>query len=225
MADARRGRPRSEPRDAQHERVVRAARAAFTERGYDAVTLSSIATDANVPRPVVYEVVGTKEHLLGAVAEQVADELIAAVDDHFSRPVDLEQPLADLVRGDVRWFVDLISSDPSFVAVIRLAGRLDSADDNPATRARRRIEDRIDQLHVARAQGYGVDLQESARVLAVIMLALLESVTLRMGDAGWPAAAVADLVAEFAAGGYLRTELIGATERFEAEVHPPGTAN
>ena len=85
-------------------------------------------------------------------------------------------------------------------------------------RARRRIEDRIEQLHVARGEAYGVERRESARVLAVVTLALLESVSLRMGEAGWPAAAVADLVAEFAAGGYLRTELIGATERFEDEL-------
>jgi AcrR family transcriptional regulator len=218
MATPTRGRPRAEPRHEQHQRIVRAARAAFTERGYDSVTLSSIASEASVPRPVVYEVVGSKEHLLGAVADQVADELIAAVDEHFARPVEADLPLADLVRDDVRWFVELISSEPSYTATIRLAGRLVGNDSDPATRARERIEQRIYELHVARARAYGLERVESARVLSVVMLGLLESISVRVGQDGWPTGAVGELVGEFAAGGYLRSELVGATERFEDEL-------
>src|SRR5262245_22021908 len=142
MADAPRGRPRAEPKHEQRERIVRAAREAFTERGYDAVTLSSIASAADVLRPVVYEVVGDKEHLLGAVADQVATELIAAVDEQFSSEPERDRPLADLVRSDVEWFVNLIASERSYAATIRLAGRL-TGHDNPVARARQRIEDRI----------------------------------------------------------------------------------
>src|SRR6187549_1009242 len=97
MAETARGRPRAEPRHDQHDRIVRVARAAFTDHGYDGVTMSSIAKDANVPRPVVYEVVGSKEQLLAAVADQVADELIEAVDARFSQPSELDRPLDDVV--------------------------------------------------------------------------------------------------------------------------------
>jgi AcrR family transcriptional regulator len=218
MPEPIRGRPRTEPRHEQQERIVRAARVAFSERGYDAVTLSSIAVAADVSRAVVYDVVGSKDRLLGAVADQVADELIAAVDERFSRPLDFDQPLADMVRDDVSWFVELIASEPSYRATIQLAGRLAGGDDDPAARARRRIEDRIDELHRARAAAYGLERNASARVLAVVMLGILESVSVRVGEDGWPAAAVAALVGEFAAGGYLRSEMVGATERFDQQV-------
>src|SRR5690242_6904873 len=97
MAEPTRGRPRAEPREEQHERIIRAARVAFTEQGYDRVTMSGIARDAAVTRPVLYEVVGSKEQLAAAVANQVADELIEAVDARFSQPGELDRPIADLV--------------------------------------------------------------------------------------------------------------------------------
>jgi AcrR family transcriptional regulator len=52
-----RGRPRAEPRQEQHRRILRAARQAFGDEGYEGVTLSRIAADAGVSRPTVYEVV------------------------------------------------------------------------------------------------------------------------------------------------------------------------
>ena len=111
-----RGRPWAEPRDEQRDRIILAARRAFTEEGYDAATLSGIAREANVPRPAVYEVIGSKEDLLGAVADVVADELIARADERFSRPDEVDRPLGEIVRDDVRWFIELIAGEPSYTA-------------------------------------------------------------------------------------------------------------
>jgi AcrR family transcriptional regulator len=218
MAETPRGRPRAEPRALQRDRIVKVARAAFTEHGYDGVTMSSIARDADVPRPVLYEVIGSKERLLAAVADQVADELIAAVDERFSQPSALDRPADDLVRDDIRWFVELVASEPSFSAILRQAGQLASSADDPVARARRRLEDRIAQLHIARGHAFGVERDASARVLAVVVLAVFEAVAVRVGEPGWPASAVAELVGEFAAGGYVRTEVGGASATFEADV-------
>jgi AcrR family transcriptional regulator len=215
MAGTQRGRPRAEPRDEQHQRIVQAARAAFAAHGYDGVTLSAIAADARVPRPVVYELVGTKEDLLGAVAEQVADELIAAVDDRFSRPGEADKPLEDLIRDDMRWFVETIAGDRTIGSMVRLAGRFALDPDDPAARARRRLEDRLTELHTDRAHTFGVERSASARLLSIVVLGMLESLTVRVAEESWSSAAVADLVAEFALGGYLRTELEGASEAFE----------
>lgn len=215
MAESTRGRPRAEPRHEQHDRIVRVARAAFTEHGYDSVTMAGIARDANVPRPVVYEVVGSKEQLLAAVADQVADELIESVDARFSQPSELDRPLDDVVRDDIRWFVRLVASEPSYYAVMRQAHELAKHGDDPISRARRRLEDRIAELHMARGRAIGVERVATARVLSVVVLALFESVAARVGEPGWPVDAVAELVGEFAAGGYLRTELSGASATFE----------
>jgi AcrR family transcriptional regulator len=215
MSESTRGRPRAEPRHEQHDRIVRVARAAFTEHGYDGVTMASIARDANVPRPVVYEVVGSKEQLLAAVADQVADELLEALDARFSQPSELDRPLDDLVRDDIRWFVHLVASEPSYSAIMRQVHELAQHGDDPISRARRRLEDRIAELHMARGRAMGVERVATARVLSAVVLALLESVAARVGAPDWPVDAVADLVGEFAAGGYLRTELSGASAAFE----------
>ena len=98
MDPSPRGRPRAEPRDEQREPDHPGGAPAFTEEGYDAATLSGIAREANVPRPAVYEVVGSKEDLLGAVADLVADELIARADERFSRPDEVDRPLGEIVR-------------------------------------------------------------------------------------------------------------------------------
>ena len=215
MAESHRGRPRAEPRQEQQERILRVARAAFTEHGYDGVTISSIARDAEVPRAVIYEVVGSKERLLGAVADQVADELIQAVDARFSQPSEIDRPLDEVVREDIRWLVQLVSSEPAISAVMRQGQLLASDGRDPAARARRRLESRIAELHVARGHALGVERAATARILSVVVLALFESVAVRIGEPGWPADAVAELVGEFAAGGYLRTELGGASAVFE----------
>ena len=215
MDPSPRGRPRAEPRDEQRDRIIRAARRAFTEEGYDAATLSGIAREANVPRPVVYEVIGSKEDLLGAVADVVADELIARADERFSRPDEVDRPLGEIVRDDVRWFIELIAGEPSYTALLRQVHRLASRRDNPGERARRRIEDRLTELHISRGRAFGVERRAAARVLAAMMLALIETVAVRVGEPGWPADGVADLVSEFALGGYVRTEVNGAATTFE----------
>lgn len=223
MAATPRGRPRAEPRDSQRDRILRAARAAFTEHGYDAVTLSAIARDARVPRAVVYEVVGSKEAVLAAVADGVADELIAAVDERFATADHLDLPVDQLVRADVEWFVALMAGEPSYGAIIRAGQRAEATGADPVSRARARLEDRITELHLARGRAFGFERPASARILAAMVLALFESVALRLGEPGWPGDAVAELVGEFAAGGYLRAELSGATARFDdrAAVDPP----
>lgn len=205
MAEPRRGRPRAEPRDDQRARIVAAARAAFAERGYDAVSMSGIADAARVPRAIVYDVVGTKEALLGAVADELATELIAAIDAHFDREDDPDQPLDELVRADVGWILELLASDPAYPPLIQTSGRVASTQE-PAARARARIEDRITELHVRRAEAYGLDRAATARVLSVVMLAVIESAAVRAMREGWPMDAVADLVTEYATGGYLRSE-------------------
>jgi AcrR family transcriptional regulator len=216
-----RGRPRAEPREAQRTRLIAAARRAFTTGGFDEVTLSAIAADADVPRTVVYDVVGTKDDLLAAVAEQAADDLVGLVDERFEqRSAAIEGPLDEIVRADVGWFVELMVHEPAYARIIALSGRLSQRPEDPVRRARQRIEDRLCQLHEARATALGLQRPATARALSVILLALLERVALRAVEQDWSAAALADLVGDFATGGYLHSEATGAVERFEQTTHP-----
>jgi AcrR family transcriptional regulator len=216
-----RGRPRAEPREAQRMRLIDAARRAFTTRGFDEVTLSAIAADADVPRTVVYDVVGTKDDLLAAVAEQAADDLVGLVDERFEqRAEDIEGPLDEIVRADVGWFVELMVREPAYARIIALSGRLSQRPEDPVRRARQRIEDRLCELHEARATALGLQRPATARALSVVLLALLERVALRAVEQGWSTAELADLVGDFATGGYLHSEATGAAERFEQATDP-----
>lgn len=217
-----RGRPRSEPVAVQRRRILDAARAAFTTVGYDAATVAHIAAAANVARPVVYDTVGDKEALLLAVAEEMSDELVAAFDERFARPEQVERPLGEVVRDDLAWFVAWIQAAPSFVTITRLSSALSAQGPDPAAHARRRIEDRLTELHVRRAERWGVERGESARIISLLVIALAEAVAFRIGVEEWPADAAAAIAIEFATGGYLQIEGIGseAADRFDALVGP-----
>jgi AcrR family transcriptional regulator len=212
-----RGRPRAEPSEIQRRRILDAARDCFAKVGYDAATVADIAERARVARPVVYETVGDKAALLAAVADEIAAELAAAIDQRFAAAAALERPLLDLIRDDVAWFMARVRSDPALVALFRTAGRFGRHANAPADRARRRIEDRLTELHHARARALGIEAGESARLLAVVLLALMEAAAFRSADEpAWPAAEAAHVVAEFVTGGYLRVtgEGVGALRAF-----------
>lgn len=214
-----RGRPRAEPSEVQRARVVAAARRLFVDEGYDATTVAAIADEAGVARAVVYETVGDKQALLTAAAGEVVDELIAGLDAHFDASDARTRPLAELVGDDVRWFIELVRSDPAIAAMVRLSGRVALGDDDPVARARQRIEDRLTERHRERARTLGVEIGEAARLLSVMVLALMEGIGMRSADEQhWPTEEVSEVIVQFALGGYARLveEGAGAVVRFDA---------
>jgi AcrR family transcriptional regulator len=221
-----RGRPRAEPVEAQRRRILDAARAEFTNEGYDGATVARIAKAAGVARPVVYEAVGDKEALLRAVAEEMTDQLVAAFDERFAEPAHMERPLNEIVREDLAWFVARVRADPSFVTITRLSAALAASGPDPAADARRRIEDRLTALHMERAKHWGVERGESARVISLLVISLAEAIATRTGtQEDWPADAAAAIAIEFATGGYFQVEGDGraAADAFDRDVasrHP-----
>lgn len=206
-----RGRPRAEPSEVQRRRILDAARTCFARAGYDAATVADIAARARVARPAVYETVGDKAALLAAVADEIAAELASAIDQRFAAGSALERPLVELIRDDVGWFMERVRSDAALIALFRTAGRFGRHAHAPADRARRRIEDRLTELHHARARALGLEAGEGARLLAAVLLALMEAAAFRSADEpAWPAAEAARVVAEFVTGGYLRVTGEGA---------------
>jgi AcrR family transcriptional regulator len=216
-----RGRPRAEPVEAQRRRIIDAAREEFTTRGYDNATVAHIAKSAGVARPVVYEAVGDKEAILRAVAEEMTDQLVAAFDERFAQPAHVEQPLSEVVREDLAWFVARVRADPSFVTITRLSAALAASGPDPAADARLRIEDRLTALHIERARHWGVERGESARVISLLVISLTEAIATRTGmHEDWPADAAAAIAIEFATGGYFQVEGDGraAADAFDRDV-------
>lgn len=226
MTSRPRGRPRTEPSEVQRRRILDAARRRFTEDGYDATTVAAIAREALVTRAVVYETVGDKETILAAVADELAMEVVEAFDRRMGSPDAIDRPLADFVHDDVVWFLELIASEPAITTIVRLSGRLGDPSGGPADLARRRIEDRLTQLHVERAAALGLDLGESARLLAAMVLSLVEGTSFRVAsEPRWPLDVAAELVAEFVTAGYRRVVADRAATLAgfdEAAAVPPG---
>lgn len=222
--ERRRGRPRAEPVVEQQRRIVAAARRAFSQRGYDEVTVAEIAADANVARTAVYEAIGDKEAILTAVAEQMTGELMDAFDARLTSVEHLDRPLADVLRDDLAWFVESIRADPAFVAVTRLASALGAQGRDPVGRARQSMEDRLTALHVRRAARWGVDRGESARVMSLLVMAVAEAIAYRTShEAGWPADDATAIAIDFAIGGYLQVESNNSTaaDDFDRQVSTP----
>lgn len=84
--------PRSVPTELRREHLLTCATLLFTERGYDATSMSDVAAMALVTKPVVYDLFGSKEELFGAVMTAAHDELLSRV----ARAIEREQDPARL---------------------------------------------------------------------------------------------------------------------------------
>jgi AcrR family transcriptional regulator len=89
------------PREVRRRHVVGLASELFTERGYDRASMDELAKRAGVSKPVVYDLVGSKEELFRDVMTLEADELARRI----SSAVALESvPEERLRAGAVAFF-------------------------------------------------------------------------------------------------------------------------
>lgn len=90
------------PRELRRRHVLAVAEQLFVERGYAGASMDELASRAGVSKPVVYDLVGSKEEVFGACMEAAADDLATQVatavtgagDDAFDR----------LRAGALAWF-------------------------------------------------------------------------------------------------------------------------
>jgi AcrR family transcriptional regulator len=90
-----RGRPRL---DIDLGAVSDAAARIFTERGYDAVSIESVAAELGVSRATLYRTVPTKDALLGILFERSTADLLSAA----SEIVDAGHAAGEALRGLIR---------------------------------------------------------------------------------------------------------------------------
>jgi AcrR family transcriptional regulator len=109
---------------ATKQRITTAARRLFSERGYGATTLASIAEEAGVAEPTVYAVFGSKRGFLPALREQMHAEVeLAKLTDEAKAAPDAHRKLEGwgrLLRRQMEQSYDVI-------AVHREAARVDPA--------------------------------------------------------------------------------------------------
>lgn len=67
------------PRGLRRQQVMAVATALFIERGYDATSMDELARRVGVSKPVIYEIVGSKQDLFRDVMAQEAEDLAGRI--------------------------------------------------------------------------------------------------------------------------------------------------
>ena len=89
------------PRDLRLRQVLTIAGELFAERGYSGASMDELARRVGVSKPVVYDLVGSKEELFRTLMLRTADELAERVAGSVRAEDD---PLERLRAGATAWF-------------------------------------------------------------------------------------------------------------------------
>lgn len=81
------------PRDVRRRQVLAVATDLFIERGYAAASMDELAKRAGVSKPVIYDLVGSKEALFGEICAQEAKALAGSVEAAVSAEPDPDHKL------------------------------------------------------------------------------------------------------------------------------------
>jgi AcrR family transcriptional regulator len=89
------------PRELRKRQVLAVAAELFVERGFVDASMDELARRVGVSKPVIYDLIGSKEALFGEVVAAEAVELAAAVEHAVSREAE---PEARLYAGALAFF-------------------------------------------------------------------------------------------------------------------------
>ena len=195
------GRPRAQPLEQQRRAVLDAACAVFAQHGYHGATIEAVARRAGTPRPTVYELFGSKDELYGAVIDIAADRVVTRLSEAFTESRDF--PLEAFVRHNFTAVFDLFEQDHDAVTVLLNAeqGAVDRPTEAPSE-VRHRVLQEISEFTRARWQELGVEIGDSAEVMALIYFRMAEGLAIRRAaDDRWDREAFIDLLTEFTLGG------------------------
>lgn len=133
---ARRGRP-------GYDRATVLTRSVelFNTQGYDATSVSDLATHLGLTKSAIYHHFASKEALLQAALDDGLDALSAAISEIESAGTSAEDRLRAAVEAAVRILVDRL---PSVTLLLRVRGN--SPVERAALLRRRRIDDQLTTL-------------------------------------------------------------------------------
>lgn len=132
--------PEPAPRGTR-ERVVEAALTAFGRRGYEVTSLDAVANELGVRKQTILYYFPSKEALLGAVVDQAAMSVAAALESSVAG-VESGSPAWDRVEAIVRGVFRLAGRQPEILGLLREVSRLGPPG---ATRFALRMEPLIDR--------------------------------------------------------------------------------
>jgi TetR/AcrR family transcriptional regulator len=121
-------------------RILDAALAAFGTRGFEAVSLDSLARDLGVRKQTILHHFGSKDALLGAVVDRCATDLALAIDGALDRAgTDGRRQVEAVVKAVFR----LGARHPELLGFIREVSRLGPPASDRLTEALNRLVGRI----------------------------------------------------------------------------------
>jgi len=195
------GRPRAQPLEQQRRQVLDAALAVFAQQGYHGATIEAVARGSGTPRPTVYELFGGKDDLFEVVVDEASDRVVAHLSASFTESEEFS--LEEFVRHNFAAVFDLFEQEPDAVRVLLNAeqGTVDRPTAGPAE-MRRRVLHEVTEFTRSRWEELGIDIGESAEVMALIFFRMAEGLAIRRAtDDSWDREAFIDLLTEFTLGG------------------------
>ncbi len=98
------------------EKILKAAREAFAEKGFDGVSVDEIAKRAGVKKALIYYYFPSKEALFEEVWNRVIDEL----EDHLFKEVENENVYMRKIKKFLRSYIDFVTSKKVLSRVIEM---------------------------------------------------------------------------------------------------------
>ncbi|WP_085239462.1 TetR/AcrR family transcriptional regulator [Mycobacterium europaeum] len=165
------GRPPAAKADETRQRIMRAARLVFSERGYDGATFQAIAARADLTRPAINHYFSSKRVLYGEVLQQTNEAVIGAGIREAERETTLPAQLAAFISVAVR-----ANSDTPAGSALIITGVLESqrhpewnTTENDSVRIVREFLVRAVDAAIGRGE-IPADLEASALVEALVVL-------------------------------------------------------
>ena len=181
--------------------MLEAARAVFAQHGFHGATIEAMARRSGTPRPTVYELFGTKDELFDVVLADAAERVVARLSASFDESAEFG--LEQFVRHNFAAVFDLFEHDRDAVVVLLNAeqGVVDRPTPAPAD-VRSRVLHEIAGFTRSRWEALGVEVGESAEIMALIFFRMAEALAVRQtSDPGWDREAFIDLLTAFTLGG------------------------
>lgn len=145
----------------RREALVAAAVRLLASKGLDAVNMETVATQAEVSRPLVYKHFANRDELLAEVYRQQAAQLDAAIVEAVDRATGFEAKLRAMIRALLE---SVASHGPIFNPLVRAGFR------GPSFRREQRARDQRTVRFFARLAMAEYDLDKAEATAAVAML-------------------------------------------------------
>jgi len=163
---ARRGRPGYDQRQ-----ILEVAVQVFIEHGYDATSVSSLATRLGLSKSALYHHYESKEHLLEVALEEALGGLEAVLREPAAHEGGAGRRLGHVLRGAVMVLVDRL---PYVTLLLRVRGNSDV--ERRALERRRAFDQEITQLVRAAQEEGSVRADVDASVATRLLFGMVNSI-------------------------------------------------